>query len=387
MKTIFSLFKLCLVALISMIQIACSEKPAQNQNIRFYVGSSKGQLSHSIYLCELDPATETFAVTDSFAGAVGASYLDLSPGQEYLFAINQEKLSEQSRYSTVTSFSVDPASLSLKAINSQSSEGSGICHIHCSKKGDFIFAANYGSGHATALPVNANGEIEAATSVVTGEGKGLIESRQEGPHAHQVMLDPGQNFLLVPDLGTDRVMIYAFDAENGKLSPNPAQPFFSLPPGSGPRHLAFHSDGSYLYIVNELNSTLTACKYDGTDGTITMLNTVSTVEDTHVGMKYPAAVRVHPKGKFVYASTRGENSCISTFEIKENRTISRIQVMEQVPNWPRDFNLDPSGKFMLVAGERSNEIRLYKINPLTGFLTETSGVLELPAPANVLFLQ
>lgn len=386
MKTIFSLFKLCLVALISMILIACSERPAQNQNISFYVGSSKGQLSHSIYLCELDPAAGTFAVADSFAGARGASYLDFVPGQKYLYAINQDKW-EQGVHSTVTSFMVDPASLALQAINSQSSEGSGICHIHCSKKGDFIFAANYGSGHATALPVNKNGEIEAATSVVIGEGKSIIESRQEGPHAHQVMLDPDQNFLLVPDLGTDRVMIYAFDGQDGILTSNPAQPFFSLAPGSGPRHLAFHPDGSYLYIVNELNSTLTACRFDPSKGTITMLNTMSTVEDTHEGMKYPAAVRVHPNGNYVYASTRGENSCISTFEIKENGTVSRIQVTEQVPNWPRDFNLDPSGKFMLVAGERSNEIRLYKIDPESGLITESPGVLELPAPANILFAQ
>jgi 6-phosphogluconolactonase len=351
------------------------------------VGSSNGKLSHSIYLCALDPETLSFAIVDSFAGARGASYLDIPPGQEYLYAINQEKWSEQSRHASVSSFSIDPVSLALELLNSQSSEGSGICHIHCSKNGEHIFAANYGSGHATALPVNENGEILPASSVVIGEGSGPVENRQGGPHAHQVMLDPGQNFLLVPDLGIDKVLIYAFDAESGTLSPNPAQPHFSLPPGSGPRHLAFHPDGSSLYVVNELNSTLTACSFNGTDGTITLLNTISTVEDTHQGMKYPAAVRVHPNGKYVYASTRGENSCISTFEIRDNGTVSRTQVMEQVPNWPRDFNLDPSGKFMLVAGERAHEIRLYKIDPKTGLLTETSGVLELSAPANILFVQ
>jgi len=223
--------------------------------------------------------------------------------------------------------------------------------------------------------------------VVIGEGSGPVESRQKGPHAHQVMLDPEQSFLLVPDLGCDRVFIYAFDAEGGELAPNPAQAFFELAPGAGPRHLAFHPSGSFLYIVNELNSTLTACSYDGSDGTITMLNTVSTVEDTHEGMKYPAAVRVHPGGKYVYASTRGENSCISTFEIKDDGRVSRIQVMEQVPNWPRDFNLDPKGKFMLVAGERSDEIRLYKIDPRTGMLAETQAGFELPAPANILFVK
>lgn len=385
MKTIIPLLKVCLVALATMTLSSCDENAENRQSIKFYVGSSEGSLSHSIFLCTLDPAAETFSLVDSFAGAQGASYLDLSPGQKYLYAINQDHW-EDTRNSTVTSFSIEPGTLSLEPINSQSSEGSGICHIHCSEKGDYIFAANYGSGHASAFPVNGNGEIAAASSVVIGEGTGLIESRQAGPHAHQVMLDPGQNFLLVPDLGIDKILIYAFNSETGILTPNSAQPFFSLPPGSGPRHLAFHPDGAHLYIVNELNSTLTACSYDGSNGTITMLNTQSTVEEAHEGMKYPAAVRVHPKGKYVYASTRGENSCISTFEIRDNGTVSRIQVMEQVPNWPREFNLDPSGKYMLVAGERSHEIRLYKIDPGTGLLTETPAKFELPAPASILFV-
>ena len=379
--------KTCLAALAIVALISCTGKQESARTMKFYVGSSNGNLSHSIYLCELDTDLKAFVVVDSFSGVQGSSYLDFSPEQKYLFAINQERWNQGTVYSTVSSFSVEAGTQVLKLINSQSSQGSGICHIHCSKAGDYIFAANYGSGHATALPVNENGEIAPASSVVIGEGSGLIERRQEGPHAHQVMLDPGQNFLLVPDLGTDKVMIYAFDKESGVLTPNPAQPYFSLPPGSGPRHLAFHPDGKSLYIVNELNSTLTACSYDGSDGTITMLNSLSTVEDTHTGMKYPAAVRVHPNGKYVYASTRGENSCISSFEIKEQGTVSRIQVMEQVPNWPRDFNVDPSGKYMLVAGERSNDIRLYLIDTETGLLSETSSTLELSAPASILFFQ
>ena len=386
MKTFTYLLKICLVALTTMVSAGCEEGAGRGKRIKLYVGSSDGKLSHSIFLCELDPAGDAFAVLDSFSGARGASYLDLSPGQEYLFAMNQERW-EGTRNSTVTSFAIEAGTLDLETINSQSSEGSGICHIHCSQDGGFIFAANYGSGHASALPVNKNGEIQPASSVVLGEGTGPNERRQDGPHAHQVMLDPGQNFLLVPDLGIDKVLIYAFDAESGALSPNPAQASFSLPPGSGPRHLAFHPDGGYLYIVNELNSTLTSCSFNGADGTITLLNTESTVEEDHEGMKYPAAVRVHPNGKYVYASTRGENSCISAFEIREDGRVSRIQVMEQVPNWPRDFNLDPSGKIMLVAGERSDDIRLYKVDPKTGLLSETQLSYELPAPANILFVE
>lgn len=387
MKKYRKLIKTSLLAISTMALLNCAGQNDPVESISFYVGSSKGDLSHSIYLCKLDPMGESLSVVDSFAGAKAGSYLDLSPGGEYLFAINQAPLNQDNNFSSVTSFAVDPANRALEVVNSQSSEGSGICHIHCSNLGDYIFAANYGSGHATALAVNENGEIAPASSVVVGDCSGPVESRQKGPHAHQVMLDPGQNFLLVPDLGCDKVLIYAFDAESGMLTPNPNQASFDLAPGAGPRHLAFHPDGSSLYIVNEINSTITACTYDGSTGGIAEINTESTVEASHEGMKYPAAVRVHPNGKFVYASTRGENSCISTFRINNDRSVSRIQVMEQVPNWPRDFNVDPSGKFMLVAGERSDDIRLYKIDSESGFLTETESRVQVPAPASILFLK
>ena len=140
-------------------------------------------------------------------------------------------------------------------------------------------------------------------------------------------------------------------------------------------------------MVNELNSTLTACRWDSSTGKLDEINTESTVEDGHEGMKYPAAVRVHPNGKYVYASTRGENSCISVFRIDEDGSIARIQVMEQVPSWPRDFNLDPSGRYLISAGERSNDIRLYDIDQESGLLSETGAKLELPVPANILFIQ
>jgi 6-phosphogluconolactonase len=387
MKKLKKILKMSLLALSAMILFNCAGTTDPGESISFYVGSSKGDLSHSIYLCKLDPSVGSLTVVDSFAGAKGGSYLDLSPGAEFLYAINQASIDQENSFSSVTSFALDPVSQALELINSQSSEGSGICHIHCNKEGDYIFAANYGSGHATAFPVKENGEIAPASSVVVGDCSGPVESRQKGPHAHQVMLDPGQKFLLVPDLGCDKVLIYAFDDENGSLTPNPNQASFDLAPGAGPRHLAFHPDGSSLYIVNEINSTITACTYDASTGSIAEINTESTVEASHEGMKYPAAVRVHPNGKFVYASTRGENSCISTFRINSDRSVSRIQVMEQVPNWPRDFNVDPSGKYMLVAGERSDNIRLYNIDAASGLLSESSSMLDLPAPASILFIQ
>jgi len=384
MKRKIIISKSVIMFLMALILGSCSAESQDSATLKFYVGSS-GSQEHSIFLCELNPESMEFVRLDSFAGAKGASYLAPSPDFKYIYAINQEQSDPDTRHSTVTSFGVDPLTRELSLINSQSSEGGGICHIHCTMDGKYIFAANYGSGHATALPLH-DGEIQPATGVVIGDGSGPVERRQGGPHAHQVVLDPGQKFLLVPDLGTDKVFIYSFDSSTGLLSPNSQQAYLHLTPGSGPRHLDFHPDGHFLYVVNELNYSLTACRWDPSTGSLEEINTVLTVEESHEGMKYPAAVRVHPNGKFVYASTRGENSCISTFRIAEDGSIERKQIMENVPFWPRDFNLDPSGDFLISAGERSNDIRLYTIDQESGLLTESSSSLELPAPANIVFL-
>ena len=286
---------------------------------------------------------------------------------------------------SVSSFSIDPNNLSLRFLNSQSSKGTGPCHICSSSDGNFVFVANYSSGHSSALPVGDDGIIEPAVSVVIGEGNGPDKSRQKGPHAHMVSLDPKNRFLLVPDLGADKVLIYHFDKESGVLTPNPEQAFLKMEPGTGPRHLVFHPGGEFVYVVNELNSTVTACSYDANRGVLTKLNSVSTVSEDHVGAKHPAAIRISKDGKFVYASTRGEHSKVSVFQVDNDGRIFRIQEVE-VTHWPREFNLDPSGKFLMVAGEKSDEIELYQIDKATGKLSPTKSKFGIPSPACILYI-
>ncbi len=354
--------------------------------IRFYAGSSDINLEYSIFLCQYDPVHDSFAVLDSFAGAKGPSYLDLSPDGKTLYAINKEFSDQGKQQMTVSAFRINPENNGLSLLNSRSSEGDGPCHIQCSPDGDFLFAANYNSGHAAAFPLSGDGRILPASAVVTGEGTGPVENRQQGPHAHQVNLDPGGNFLLVPDLGADKILIYAFDRQTGCLEPNPLQPFLKLDPGSGPRHLAFHPSGSSIYIVNELDATITACAYSGSQGRLTVLQTIPTVEGSQADSRFPAAIRIHPGGKYLYASTRGEPSSLSLFRIRDDGTVSRIQVVEPVPNWPRDFNIEPSGNYLLVAGERAHVIRPYRIDRQSGRLEGRSGSLLLRSPGCILFI-
>jgi 6-phosphogluconolactonase len=326
-----------------------------------------------------------FTVIDSFAGATGSSYLDLSPDGKYLYAIDKT-MTEDRQSMLVTAFTRDPATNRLTYLNSQPSEGMGPCHVHCSQDGRYLFTSNYTSGNVAAFPLDDRGSILPASSVVESEGTGPVAERQEGPHTHYVTLDLEEKHLLSPDLGADRVLILQFDRETGNLSYSPDQPFFTLIPGSGPRHLVMHPEGIYLYVANELNSTVTACSYDPSRGLITELNSLSTVTASHEGSKYPAAIRISPDGRFVYVSTRGDISSIGVFRVESDGSLSRIQVVEDVPRWPRDFNIDPEGRFVMVAGERSHDLELYYRDDNTGMLTGSGVTLHIPSPGCILFI-
>ena len=379
---------LCSMVLIlsALVLLNCSGSGKDSETIKFYVGSSDGSLEYSIFLCELDPVNGAFSVLDSFAGAKSPSYLAFSPDRKYLYSINQKKQNTAPNHMSVSSFRINKETHQLEFLNSQSSEGAGPCHVHCSKKGTFLFTANYSSGNVAAFPISDLGEIQSASSVVQSSGTGLDEKRQKGPHTHYVSLDPKENYLLSPDLGTDKVLIYEFDHNSGVLTPNPAQPFFKLAPGAGPRHLVFHPSGEFVYVVNELNATVTACRYNDQNGTLNKLNVVSTVQKPYEGSRYPAAIRIHPDGNYVYASTRGDVNSIAVFHVDEEGEFYRIQVVEDVPAWPRDFNIDPSGQYLLAAGERSDEIKLYLIDKNSGKLSSTNSTMNLPSPGCILYI-
>jgi len=386
MKRFKTTFRSILILLPGLLVFNCSGGPGQQSKIRFYVGSSDGNLEYPIFLCEMDPGTNQFTVIDSFPGASGPSYLAFSGDKKYLYTINREVSDPAANQNTVTSFRINPENHSLDKMNNQSSEGAGPCHVYCSRKGTFLFTANYSSGSIAAFPLSEKGEIQPASSVVKGSGTGPVEARQKGPHAHYVSLDPDENYLLSADLGTDKVLVFEFDHDSGILKPNPEQPFIKLAPGSGPRHLVFHPSGEFLYVVNELDATVTACSFNDKNGTLTKLNTVSTVPNSYSGSKYPAAVRIDPEGNFLYASTRGEKGSITVFQVEDSGRIHRIQVVEDVPAWPRDFNIDPEGNYMLVAGERSDKIQLYLIDGETGLLTATDHIVNVRAPGCILFI-
>lgn len=239
--------------------------------------------------------------------------------------------------------------------------------------------ANYGGGSVAALPVGADGRLGAPASVIQHHGSSVNPKRQEGPHAHSINLDRANRFAFAADLGLDRVLVYRFDAARGTLAPN-EPPSAATAPGAGPRHFAFHPSGRYAYVINELDSTVTAFSYDPEGGVLRVIQEIPTLPDGFSGENYPAEVVVHPNGRFLYGSNRGHDS-LALFRIDEGT--GKLTAIGHQPTGgknPRNFALDPSGGWMFVGNQNTENVLLFRVDPERGTLTQHGAPFEAPAP-------
>jgi 6-phosphogluconolactonase len=252
-------------------------------------------------------------------------------------------------------------------------------------KGRYVLVANYGGGSTTVLPIEEYGMLGDASDFVQHKGTGGDPKRQEGPHAHCAVVDPANRFALVADLGLDKVLVYRFDETKGTLTPNDP-PSVSLAPASGPRHIAFAPDGKHVYVINEMDSTVTALEYDADKGVLKKLQTLSTLPKDFKGENSTAEVVVHPSGKFLYGSDRGHNSIV-IYGI-EAKTGELTLIDDQVGDikTPRNFAVDPTGKYLIVANQDGGSLFVYAIDPKTGRLTRTKQTVEVSKPVCVVFV-
>lgn len=349
----------------------------------FYVGTyTAASKSEGIYLCVMDPLTGHVTIKNSFK-SVNPSFLTIDRTKRFLYAVNEvgEYLGKPG--GAVSAYAIDPLNFNLRLKNEQATKGADPCHLTLNRQGTTLLVANYTGGSLTSLPVRSDGTIGMVTEVKQHEGSGPKE-QQKGPHAHCVILDAAERYALAADLGIDKVMIYRFDPTTGKLTPG-TQSSADLQQGAGPRHLKFHPSGKYLYVISELDSTMTAFKYDALKGTLTQIETVSTLPADFSGVSYCADVHVHPSGKFLYGSNRGHNSIV-VFEI--DRRTSKLKTLQHVAtggDWPRNFAIDPSGEFLLVANQRSDNIVTFSIDRVTGELKPTGHITEIPVPVCLRF--
>jgi 6-phosphogluconolactonase len=378
---------------VSTAQTASSTSANQEQSNETlaYVGTYTNGKSQGIYLFRLETQNSEASQKDRLvplglaAEIASPAFLEIDAKRRLLFAVNEMGQFNGQPTGGVSAFAVDPSTGKLKLLNQQSSMGIGPCHLVLDRTGRHVFVANYGSGSVAVLPVAADGRLREASDFVQHEGKSVNPERQEGPHAHCVTLDPANRFLFVCDLGLDKVMIYKFDADSGKLSPNdPA--FAAVAPGAGPRHMVFRPDGRFAYVVNELNSTITAFAYDADAGAMNELQTVSTLPEGYEGSNTCAEIGIHPSGKFVYASNRGHDS-VALFAVDRDKgTLKYIDEQTSGGKTPRHFGIHPAGTHLAIANQNSDTLLLCRIDEANGRLKPAEVFAEAPTPSCIQFL-
>jgi 6-phosphogluconolactonase len=346
-----------------------------------YVGTYTTGKSEGIYGYRMDPYSGQLSRFGSFK-SVNPSFLAIDRNWNYLYAVNEvgDFLGKPSGF--VSAYAIDKGG-KLRLLNEQATQGADPCHLSIDHKNRTLLVANYTGGNISVFPIRSDGTLGMVSEVKQHEGSGPKE-QQKGPHAHCIIFDRSQRHALAADLGIDKVMIYRFDRATGKLTPG-KQPFADLQPGAGPRHLTFHPGGKYLYVINELNSTMTAFKYDERDGTLTHIDTVSTLPSDFSGVSYCADVHVSPSGKFLYGSNRGHNSIVVFAIDLRTGKLTPVEHVSTEGNWPRNFAIDPSGKFLLVANQRSDNVVVFSIDEHTGRLKPTGHVEEIPSPVCIKF--
>ncbi len=382
---------LTLVALGMTVAASTSDRPAEAQSasgpLWVYFGTYTNRGSKGIYVSQLDLESGQLTTPRLAVESTGPSFLAIHPNGRNLYAVNEVGEFGGKRSGAVSAFRIDPATGNLTLLNQQASEGGGPCHLVVDRTGKNVLVANYGGGSVSALPIERDGRLKPASSFHQHAGTSVNPRRQEAPHAHSINLDRRNRFAAAADLGLDKVLVYRFDPKKGTLTPNDP-PATAITSGSGPRHFAFHPKKPYAYVINEILLTVTAMNWDAEAGTLTPMQTISTLPAGTTGNNLSTAeVQVHPSGKFLYGSNRGHHT-IAIFRIDQKTgQLTPVGHQPTQGKTPRNFGIDPTGHFLLAANQDSDTVVVFRINQKTGELTPTGQTLSVPMPVCVKFLR
>lgn len=362
--------------------LAASEPAARLLTfIGTYTSSGK---SKGIYSFQLDVASGTLSPLAVTEGIRNPSFLAIHPTGKFLYAVSEVADGQGRASGAVVALAIDHASGHLTVLNQQSSEGAGPCHVSVDRTGRVLLVANYNSGSVASLPILPDGRLDKPVSAIQHRGSSVDPRRQTGPHAHSINVSPDNRFALVADLGLDQVLVYRLDPAKATLTPHDP-PFARTPPGGGPRHLAFHPTGKWVYVCNEMLSSVTVFAFDAAAGKLDTLQTISTLPEPVMG-NTTAEILVHPNGKFVYCSNRGHDS-LAIFAV--DPTSGQLSVVGHQPTLgrtPRNFGLVPDGSLLVACNQATDNVVVFKVDSESGKLMPVGMPTAVPVPVCVKFL-
>ena len=362
--------------------LAASATRAADTLVYFGTTSEK-QTSEGIYVSRFNSETGALSPAILAAKITSPMFINFHPTKPVLYAIGETKAADGKTLGHVASYTVDRATGKLTLLNQQPGGGDALCYVLIDATGRVALTAAYREGYVAAHPLRNDGSLGEYTSLVRHSGSS-VHLRQKSPHAHSIDLDPANRFALVDDLGIDRVLTYRLDPATSKLTQQP-EPFHTKP-GAGPRHLAFDSTGHHVYIVNEIDNTITLADYDSATGRLTEKQTLPLLPPEFKGESTAAEVVIHPSGKFLYASNRGHDSLALFAITPETGRLTFIEYMQEGVKHPRHFAIDPTGHWLLCANRDADTVTVYRIEPTSGHLTSTKSETKVPMPTCVKFL-
>ncbi|MBF4516486.1 lactonase family protein [Flavobacterium sp. ANB] len=332
--------------------------------------------SKGIYVYEFNAASGDFKLKNSTENVVSPSYLSASANNKFIYAVN-----ENGTQSALSAFGYDSKTGKLKLLNSNATLGADPCHLINDDKN--VIVANYSGGSIAVFKKNADGSITEVQQLIQHEGKGPNAARQEKAHVHMVVFSPDKTFILSNDLGQDKIFIYKYNASD-KHDILTLKGTVDVKAGSGPRHLTFSKDGKFVYLLQELDGTLTTFAYDKT-GNLKLLKETNIIPKDFKGANSSAAIKISPDGGFLYVSDRGDVNAISVYQILKDGSIKLVEQESTLGKGPRDFVIDPTGNYLLVGHQYTNDIIIFKRDKTTGKLTNTGKKIELCSPVGLLF--
>jgi len=336
-----------------------------------------GDFGNGVPAFRLDTATGKLSSLGSVATSKSPAWLTISPNGKFLYAINEQA-------DGVSAFSIDPKSAKLTPLNKVDTKGKGPCHVSVDHTGKAIFVANYGSGSLESYPIKADGSIGERASFIQNEGSSADKSRQKGPHAHSANVSPDNRFLVLADLGLDKLLVYKIDPATAKLTPNDP-PSTSVKPGAGPRHFVFSPDSKFGYVINEMGNIIIGFSYDKQKGTLKEIQTIGTLPDDFKGNNSTAEIAMSSDGRFLYGSNRGLGT-IAVYSVDKNTgMLTKVQDAATGGTTIRSFGIDPSGQFLLAGLQEKNVVVEFKRDKSNGKLTLTGEKVDAETPVCIIF--
>jgi len=350
-----------------------------------YFGTSATDARRGIYLSRLDEGSGALSPPARAADKSDSVFFAFSPDKRHLYALAEVPGPEGRPEEAVETYAVDAASGRLTGVGERVAGGPEACHISVDPSGRCILTANYDGHYVEVFPVMADATVGPRSCLVRHSGSGPNPSRQESAHPHSINVDPSGRFAVVADLGLDRLFVYRLDAARGTLSPNDP-PFARVAPGAGPRHFAFHPDGRHAFVINEMGGSITAFNWDPARGVLAPCQTVPILRKDYVGLNTSAEVVIGASGRFVYGSNRGDDSIVVLAFDPATGDLRFVQRMADGVRVPRNYAIDPSGRWLVCANLKADTATVYRIDAGTGRLT-LAGSIDVPEPLCVRFLQ